>query len=128
MLLIYLSLKNGLIRLDKLSMKYNIISNGSYLDKRSNTNKSLDLNKNIIFIEEMDATKYLMIADVLIGDYSSIIGEFCAFNKPIITFKVPDSDRTIPEIQTLLKNISIQINNFDELENAIKFSLENPDE
>ena len=69
-----------------------------------------------------------MIADLLVGDYSSIIGEFCAFDKPIITFKVPDSDRTIPEIQQLLKNISIQVDNFEELKTAIIESLKNPDE
>lgn len=69
-----------------------------------------------------------MIADVLIGDYSSIIGEFCAFNKPIITFKVPDSERTIPEIQELLKEISLQINDKEELENAIKLSIDNPND
>ncbi|MCW8849991.1 MAG: CDP-glycerol glycerophosphotransferase family protein, partial [Melioribacteraceae bacterium] len=114
-------------QLDKLSMKYNILVTVHTWTKDKYKQK-LRLNKNIIFIEEMDATNYLMISDVLIGDYSSIIGEFCAFNKPIITFKVPDSDRTIPEIQSLLKNISIQINNFEELENAITFSFENPND
>lgn len=114
-------------QLDKLSMKYNILVTVHTWTKDKYKEK-LKLNKKIIFLEEMDATIYLMIADVLIGDYSSIIGEFCAFNKPIITFKVPDSERTIPEIQELLKEISLQINDKEELENAIKLSIDNPND
>lgn len=83
--------------------------------------------KNIVFIEDFNVTPYLMIADVFIGDYSSIIGEFCAFDKPIITFKVPESDRTIPDILSLIESISYQINDFNELSAAIKNCLSEPD-
>ena len=112
-------------KIELLSVKYNILvtvhtwTMQLYVDKLRSSDK-------IIFLEDYDVTPYLMISDLLVGDYSSIIGEFCAFDKPIITFKVPDSDRTIPEIQKLLKNISAQVNNFDELKNAIAKSFENP--
>ncbi len=69
-----------------------------------------------------------MIADIFVGDYSSIIGEFCAFDKPIITFKVPESDRTIPDVIKMIKDISIQINSFDQLNKAIEHSLKFPNE
>lgn len=82
--------------------------------------------KGVIYLDELNMTPYLMIADLFVGDYSSIIGEFCALDKPLITFKVASYDRSIPEVQELIKKISIQINNFNEIYDAIKISLKNP--
>jgi len=84
--------------------------------------------KKAFFIEDFNVTPYIMIADILVGDYSSLIGEFCAFNKPIITFKVSPSKRTIPEILEILANISIQIDHFDQIFDAIKKCIENPND
>lgn len=113
--------------LDTISEKYNVlVSVHTWTEEKYK--KQLKNNPNIHFIEEYDATPYLMIADALVGDYSSIIGEFCAFNKPIITFKVPESDRTIPEIIELIKTISTQVNYFDELLSVIDKALINPKE
>lgn len=114
-------------KLDLLTNDYNILvtvhtwTAPSYISK-------LKFMKQIHFIEEYDVTPYLMIADVLVGDYSSIIGEFCAFDKPIITFEVPESERTIPEILQLIKSISIQINDFDEIHEALERCIRNPNE
>lgn len=111
----------------KLTDQYNILftvhtwTEQKYIDKLRSI-------KSAYFIEEYDATPYLLIADIFVGDYSSIIGEFCALNKPIITFKVLESSRTIKEITELIKSISIQINNFNELPSAIQVCLENPNE
>lgn len=114
-------------RIEELSGKYNILVTVHTWTHRKYKMK-LDSLKNIIYLKELDVTPYLMIADILIGDYSSIIGEFCAFNKPIITFRVPESDRTIPEITELLKIISIQINRFDEIYDALDQCFNNPTE
>ena len=65
---------------------------------------------------------------VFIGDYNSLIGEACALDKPIITFRVPESKRSIKEITRMIENISIRIDGFDELHSAIEQSLNNPDE
>ena len=79
----------------------------------------------IFFIQDPD---FLMLSDVLIGDTSSIIAEFCALDKPIITFQVPQSKRTVPEITTLLQEISIRISDADALQQAIELCLKQPDE
>jgi hypothetical protein len=112
-------------KIEELCDEFNVLVTVHTWTKDSYKNKLRSSNR-IVFIEEYDATPFLMISDILVGDYSSIIGEFCAFNKPIITFKVPSSDRTIPEIDELIKSISIQVDSFSELKKAIDYSLMNP--
>ncbi len=52
------------------------------------TYKSLDKkHKNIVFVEEKNIIKFLLLADLLISDTSSVIYEFLLLNKPAISFK-----------------------------------------
>ncbi len=82
--------------------------------------------KNIHFIDDPNVLPYLMIADVLVGDMSSIIAEFCTLNKPIITFAVPETRRTNIEITSLIRDISLRITHFDDIRAAIEKSIEQP--
>lgn len=110
-----------------LTDKYNVL-----LTVHTWTDKQLtDKLKNIdgaVYLGGIDATRYLPIADVLVGDYSSMIGEFCALDKPIITFRTSESDRSIPAIRQLLARISTQIDTFDEVEAVIERCIASPDE
>jgi len=126
--------KSGISAIDKwidaieeLSNFYNVLvtvhpwTSGKYLKKIRDI-------EGIFFIDDPNVLPYLVIADVLIGDTSSIIAEFCALDKPIITFKVAETNRTVPEITRLLKDISIQIETVDQLRDAIESSLKDPQE
>jgi CDP-glycerol glycerophosphotransferase (TagB/SpsB family) len=81
--------------------------------------------KSIFYIDSYNTVPYLMLADVLISDTSSIIGEYCAFNKPIVSFKVDTGTRLTEDIKELISSISISVQSFDEAKIAIEKSLNN---
>lgn len=125
---------NGLSALDRwinrvceLAKKYNVLITVHTWTEKSKLEKLKKI-KGAFFLDAFDVTPYLMIADIFVGDYNSLIGEACALDKPIITFKVPESKRTIDAIVKMIKSISIQISEFDEIEHAIEQSLANPTE
>ncbi len=67
---------------------------------------------NIIFITDKSVTKYLLIADILISDTSSVIYEFLLLDKPAITFN------------NISKNIYwCNSNNFNELDTLVKNNI-----
>lgn len=82
----------------------------------------------VFYIDDPDMLPYMMITDVLVGDTSSIIAEFCALDKPIITFEVQDAPRLTQEIKDLLKKISLRIKSADQLMESIERCLAHPDE
>ncbi len=112
-------------RVHTLTDKYNILLTvHTWTDKRDV--EKLQNIPGACFLSRSDVVKGLLISDVFVGDASSIIGEFCALDKPIITFRVPDSDKSVPAVKELIAGISIQIDEFDEIERAIEQCLANP--
>ncbi len=118
-------LKRWIDRVEELTDLYNVLLTAHPWTKPNLLQKLRDV-QGAVFLEEADIGKYLMIADVFIGDYNSLIGEFCALDKPIITFRVPESSRTVPQVMEMIRSISIQVDDFDEIPAAIERSLENP--
>ena len=123
---------DGLSALDRwidnvgeLTEKYNVLITVHTWTEKSKVEKLKSI-KNAFFLDKFDVTPYLMIADVFIGDYNSLIGEACALDKPIITFRVLESNRSIKEITKMIESISIRIDEFDELQDAIEQSINNP--
>jgi len=121
------ALDKWISKVDELAEKYNVlVTVHTWTEKRKI--EKLKATKNIFFLDKFDVTTYLMIADVFIGDYNSLIGEACGLDKPIITFRVPESKRSIIEITKMIESISIRISEFDEIHKAIEQCLNNPDE
>ena len=121
------ALERWVDRVQELTEKYNILLTAHPWTKPSLLVK-LSAIKGAFYLQESDISLYLMISDVFVGDYNSLIGEFCALDKPIITFRVPESGRTVPEVMEMIKNISYQVDNFDEIPAAIEHCLKYPDE
>lgn len=110
-------------RLDELTQDYNVLvtvhtwTSKKVIDKIKQT-------KGVFYIEDKDILPYLVVADLMIGDTSSIIGEFCALDKPIITFKIPLVGRITENTKTLLEDISFRVETFDELKGMLPKALE----
>jgi|VirMetMinimDraft_7_1064189.scaffolds.fasta_scaffold14429_2 CDP-glycerol glycerophosphotransferase (TagB/SpsB family) len=83
--------------------------------------------KGVYLIKTVDVVPYIKVADICIGDTSSILAECCALDKPIITFKVADGKRTDKEVKQLISEFTTQINSLDELDKNIELLLTNPD-
>ncbi|OQY38786.1 MAG: hypothetical protein B6226_03115 [Candidatus Cloacimonetes bacterium 4572_65] len=77
----------------------------------------------IFYIKDKNVLPYLMIADLFVGDISSIIAEFCALNKPMITFKILEGKRTTDEIITMLDEMTFRVDTFEELKEIIPQAL-----
>lgn len=113
-------------RVSELASQYNILItlHHSVSEKYVNHLKSIE---NIHLIDDKNILPYLMISDMLVGDMSSIIAEFCALDKPIITFKTQTGRRANKEIFELIPKISFQIESFEQLPSAIENARSNPE-
>ena len=78
----------------------------------------------IRFIEDSDIYPYIIIADVCIGDTNSLIAEFCIVDKPIITFSIEPTQRTMDDVIQLISSISVRIDDFSELEDGIRTAMQ----
>lgn len=113
--------------LEDLSVHYNIlVTVHAWISKKYV--KRLKTIKNIYFIEDVDILPYLAVSDLLVGDVSSIIAEFCALDRPIVTFRVKKAKRSVPEIFDIIEDISIQIDDSVQLKEAIERGISDPGE
>lgn len=80
----------------------------------------------VFFVESEQLPMAMLLADYLIGDTSSVIAEFCALGKPVITFSLPPSPRFTPEIAKMISEISYQINHINEIPQAIGYYESHP--
>lgn len=71
----------------------------------------------IILVNTHDITPYLYISDVMVSDTSSVIYEFMALDKPVITFKTMDR-----------KDKGIDISSPEDLRSALDRVLSDPEE
>ena len=113
-------------RLDELVEKYHVLVTLHPWISKKYRQKIVHTEK-IIYIRNEDILPYFAIADILISDTSSIIGEFCALNKPIITFKVDIQKRLTENIRKMISEISEQVNSFDELKHKLPEIIKQPD-
>lgn len=86
----------------------------------------------IRYVDDADITPYLHIADVMISDVSSAFMEFIALDKPVVLFNNPNQkeysgyDPRDPEYAW--RDVGFQVNNFQQLTEAVDRSLVDPGE
>ncbi|MCL1827855.1 MAG: CDP-glycerol glycerophosphotransferase family protein [Candidatus Cloacimonetes bacterium] len=88
--------------------------------------KDLKKDHDIHFITEFDRLKYIALADVCINDTSSLIAETILLKKPLVTFTTNKTERSLNNVLNYIEEVSIQIDNFFQLEPAIEKLLKNP--
>lgn len=82
----------------------------------------------VYYIEDYYTLPYIILADVVVGDTSSILAECCALDKPIITFTVSQAKRSLDEIGKIIDSISYKIKSFEELPSKLEHALHNKSE
>ena len=78
------------------------------------------------FLIEGNPIPYMYLADLVIGDSSSLLAEACALDKPIITWQTGNAKRSLDKIDNILRSISLRIGEWDELEPAIDKLIKDP--
>ena len=122
----YSAIESWFNKLDIISSEYNILVTTHHLVSKDKI-EVIKRTKDITYLDDKDIMKYYTVSDLMIGDISSIIAEFCAIDKPIITFRVKETKRFTNEIQSMLDEISYRIDTFAELERIIPIALSNPE-
>ena len=103
----------GIINADEIW----IIKFHEFMDKKIIESIENSGNENIKIVDTYDITPYLYIADVMVSDTSSVIYEFMALDKPVITYRT--SSRT---------DKGIDIQNPVELRTALDRTFADPGE
>ncbi len=112
-------------RLEQFTQRYNVmVTLHPWTSARFVS--AIEKTPGVFFIRGYDIVAYIMLADVCIGDTSSILGECCALDKPIISFKVPPGKRTVPHVHEMIRDFTLQIETFSQLEEAIQQCLDSP--
>ena len=81
----------------------------------------------VTLIDGYDILDYIDLADVCIGDTSSILGECCALDKPLVTFRVHDNARSVPAVMEMIRSISWRVDTVSELLRVLPEALAEPE-
>ncbi len=112
-------------QLGKLTEKYNVLVtlhpwvSKEYKDIISST-------KGVTLIKDKNLAPWIMSSDICIGDTSSVLAEFSALGKPVITFRVEQANRLTNEIIELLDSFTYRVDTFEELRAKLR-DLRNED-
>ncbi len=89
-------------------------------------------NPRVIYVDDLDISPFLALADVLITDVSSTMFEFAALDKPVVLFDSPNwgkyENYNPKDIEFTWRDFALRTNTLEEMGEAVKRSLEQPAE
>jgi len=101
------------------------------LEYKEHFRKVSSNDRRIYYIEDLDITPYLALADLMISDVSSAMMEFASLDKPLIIFNNPHrfsyKNYNPQDIEYKWRDIGIEVNNIDEAVAALYKCLKNPE-
>ncbi|MGC9362312.1 MAG: CDP-glycerol glycerophosphotransferase family protein, partial [Candidatus Syntrophosphaera sp.] len=112
-------------RLSELTSRYDILVTAHPWTGRKYLEK-IEATPGVRLLREVDLTPHLMLADVVIGDTSSLLGDCSALGRPIVTFKTGKAPRSLEEIDRLLDLFSLRVTSFAQVPAAVERLLEDP--
>lgn len=118
-------IKDQLIALAQ-SGQYNVLV--KLHDKSRQWRRYFKNKPNIYLIDDPDIVQYYLISDLLISDYSSVIFEFAALDRPIVLIKTDISNCPDRSIGKAWRDIGIQVEHPQQLASAIQYGLDHPEE
>ncbi|RKY50916.1 MAG: hypothetical protein DRP86_02860 [Candidatus Neomarinimicrobiota bacterium] len=87
----------------------------------------LKCSSNVFLASADDLLPVMMLADCTISDTSSIIGEFIALDKRIITFRTGKAERKPDSLDAMLDKAGYRVDSFDALKETISKYLNSED-
>ncbi len=89
-------------------------------------------NPRVIYVDDLDISPFLALADVLITDVSSTMFEFAALDKPVVLFDSPNwgkyENYNPEDIEFTWRDFALRTNTLEGMREAVKRSLEQPAE
>jgi GT2 family glycosyltransferase/CDP-glycerol glycerophosphotransferase (TagB/SpsB family)/glycosyltransferase involved in cell wall biosynthesis/ubiquinone/menaquinone biosynthesis C-methylase UbiE len=86
----------------------------------------------VIYVDDLDITSYIALADVMISDVSSAMMEFASLDKPLVLFNNPNWSQyryfNPNDIEFRWRDIGIQVSNISEMKQAVVRSFALPTE
>jgi CDP-glycerol glycerophosphotransferase (TagB/SpsB family) len=81
---------------------------------------------NVRFVQTSDVEALLAAADLLVGDYSSVMTSYSLLDRPIVYFDNPDFEFTFAELKDIFVGASHSFAAIDELVPACRAALSDP--
>ncbi len=88
----------------------------------------VDKDPRVIFVDELDITPFLALADLMISDVSSAMIEFASLGKPLILFNNPNwtsyKNYNPNDIEFKFREIGIQVRSLAEMKEAVRIAFQ----
>lgn len=108
-----IELKNEIIKLankeNLILIKFHDLMDTKIIDEYKSISNS---SSNIVIVKDNNIIKYLILADLMISDTSSVVYEFLLLNKPVVTYKSNSENikwENISDPQNLLPTIRVTL-------------------
>jgi len=83
--------------------------------------------QNAFFVPNVVAEELISIADILVVDHSSIIASYCLLDRPIVWYKHPTLEFSMPEMASIYDNASFAFSTIEGIVSACREATDRPE-